>query len=279
MIGIGRPWAPDMSRKRTNNAYPRVISNLGQLSMDNDTKVALKMIRYMNHFARTLAEKQHIVKWFKHREGHYVSQQRDGNDFGGPVAFEEREKSDTWKWLPILTDQIPVGYANTLGWAHPNSGDTMVTVMIGGLRTVMNGDFEVFPGDILQWYWPFEKDCFHANGARKKYPRVWYPATVEQQGAELPQMLPPNVAPDYDPEIERVRPMVPDPGSSQRESFYSRGFGNVSEKQAKLVARVKPYVRDDDDPRIFDAYRVFGVAIAAARPHEMLDIKISRQSV
>ena len=32
------------------------------------------------------------------------------------------------------------------------AGDTMVTVMIGGLRTVMNGDFEVFTGDLIQWY-------------------------------------------------------------------------------------------------------------------------------
>ena len=32
VIGIGRAWWPDDSRKRTNNAYPRVISNLGSVS-------------------------------------------------------------------------------------------------------------------------------------------------------------------------------------------------------------------------------------------------------
>lgn len=47
----------------------------------------------------------------------------------------------------------------------------------------------------------------------------------------------------------------------------------------KLVAKVKPYFRDDEHPRLNDWYRVFGVAIASARPNEMCDIKISRQSM
>lgn len=31
----------------------------------------------------------------------------------------------------------------------------------------MNGDFEVFAGDIVQWYWTFERDCFRQDGSRK----------------------------------------------------------------------------------------------------------------
>jgi len=65
-----------------------------------------------------------------------------------------------------MFEQKAVGYANTLGWAHPNTGDTMSTIMIGGLRTVMNGDFEVYTGDLLMWYWPFELDCFEPDGKR-----------------------------------------------------------------------------------------------------------------
>lgn len=32
VIGIGRAWKTTHNRKRTNNAYPRVISNLGCVS-------------------------------------------------------------------------------------------------------------------------------------------------------------------------------------------------------------------------------------------------------
>ena len=31
VIGIGRPWVNDSSRKKASVGYPRVISNLGQM--------------------------------------------------------------------------------------------------------------------------------------------------------------------------------------------------------------------------------------------------------
>jgi hypothetical protein len=55
-------------------------------------------------------------------------------------------------------------------------------------------------------------------------------------------------------------------------------LGGASAK-AKHVARIKPYMRDDAQPRLYDWMRVFAVAIASARPHEMVDIKIARQSM
>jgi hypothetical protein len=278
VVGIGRPWVSQVTRKRMNNAYPRVISNLGQLSMDNDGKLALMMIRYMYHYARTIQEKTDIIDWF--RAPRTLQPGVDSDNTPLPPAhwaFTAKEKEDLVHWLPLMADQIPVGYAQTLGWAHPNTGDTMVTVMIGGLRTVMNGDFEVFPGDLVQWYWPFEKECFRSDGRRKEYVNGW---TMQAVGGR-PKAIPPNVS----PELELTggglvcTHMHPDGSAVEREKFHSRAFGNVSDNKAKLVARVKPFFRDDDNPRIYDAYRVFGIAIAAARPHEMLDIKISKQSV
>jgi hypothetical protein len=75
--------------------------------------------------------------------------------------------------MNIMSDHFTVGFANTLGYAHANSGDTMTSVMIGGLRTVMNGDFEVFPGDLVQFYWSFERDDFEPDGRRKEYMDIW----------------------------------------------------------------------------------------------------------
>jgi hypothetical protein len=36
---------------------------------------------------------------------------------------------------------------------------------------------------------------------------------------------------------------------------------------------------DDEQPRLYDWQRVFGIAISSARPNEMVDIKICRQSM
>lgn len=274
VVGIGRPWVSSKAKKRTNNAYPRVISNLGQLSQDNEGNVPLKMIKFMNHYARSLQEKKFIIDWFENEKVHSATDEKGrlitDEDFW---AFKTEEKKKCPKWLSMMTDQIPVGIAQTLGWAHPHTGDTMVTVMIGGLRTVQNGDFEVFPGDLIQWYWPFEKDCFQHDGRRKAYQNCW---SVHTDGTTI---LPPNVAPEYEFKAGGVQPHELDHSAQTREAFHTRQFGNASEKKKKLVARVKPFYRDDENPRIFDGYRVFAIAISAARPHELLDIKIQKQSV
>lgn len=274
VISVGRPWQSDSARKRTNNAYPRVISNLGMLAMDNDGKTPLMMMKYMYHFARSLREKKAIIEWFNNPTSHADPKDQDENDITDQSAhaFTKETKAHTPHWLPLMADHLPVGYANTLGWAHPNNGDTMVTVMIGGLRTVMNGDFEVFPGDLLQWYWPFEKDCFKANGERKAYANFW---EFTPEGVLMPQ----NINPAYDLENRIARDFEAEGGADSRQKFYAREYGNASEKSVKLVPRIKPYIPDDENPRMYDGIRVFAIALGAARPHEAVDIKISRQSV
>ena len=127
----------------------------------DDTRVAINMIRFMNHYARDVSEKQKILEFFK--RGVYTEPRVRDPEVGGMIhklpdeaaAFKSdmNMKITTDMWLGMMNDYIPVGYANTLGYAHPNSGDTMTTVMIGGLRTVMNGDFEIFAGDLVQFYW------------------------------------------------------------------------------------------------------------------------------
>ena len=252
----------------------------------------------MYHFARSLREKAAIIDWFRHEneaaDAFYIDG-ATGNRVQSPhpeaVAFKREDKVRAKNWLPLMADQISVGYANTLGYAHPNTGDTMVTVMIGGLRTVMNGDFEVFTGDLIQWYpvllpfycrvfntrclvtryWPFEKDCFDQRGARHKYVNTWDRRADDS-------LLPPNVNPVVDPVRGLALALQADRSAGERERFYDQGFGMPAGSPPKMVPRIKPYIRDDDNPRIFDGFRVFATALSPARPHEPVDIKISRQS-
>jgi hypothetical protein len=148
--------------KRTiNSAYPKIISNLGGLGDDLKGEVAINMIRFMNHYARDMNEKRKIIQYFK--AGVYTAPVYL-DDTGRPVQTPRMDlfknignpgenKIATPQWLSMMCDFIPVGFANTIGYAHANNGDTMSSIMIGGLRTVMNGDFEIFPGDLVQFYW------------------------------------------------------------------------------------------------------------------------------
>ena len=142
--------------KRTaNSAYPKVISNLGGLSDTEDGKIAINMIRFMNHYARSIAERGMIIDFFQGNQ--YVQNADAFKDLGGGKGINTKSK------MSLMNDYFAVGFANTVGYAHPNTGDTMTSVMIGGLRTVMNGDFEIFPGDLIQFYWyPPPRALFHA---------------------------------------------------------------------------------------------------------------------
>ena len=63
-----------------------------------------------------------------------------------------------------------------------------------------------------------------------------------------------------------------------RQAHHDLSYGQKADRM-KIVAKVKPYFRDEENPRLNDWLRVFGVAIASARPNEMCDIKLSRQSM
>lgn len=58
------------------------------------------------------------------------------------------------------------GVALGIAYAHPDSGDTVATVMIGGLRTVLNGHFTANTGQPMMWYFGFEASAFDSNGER-----------------------------------------------------------------------------------------------------------------
>ncbi len=267
-------------KRITNAAYPRVISNLGGLGDTPDTQIAIQMIRFMNHYARNVRDRQKIIEFFsrnQYKEPRY--RKSNGIDFESLdtacAAFKKMadDSIGTKPFLGMMYDYFGVGFANTLGFAHPNTGDTMTSVMIGGLRTVLNGDFEIFTGDLVQFYWCFEKDDFTPDGRRKPYYDIW--------DGDVPQNVDPSITANYrnakrDSSGREVWDRRPD--AQVRQSYYDLSYGQRQNKD-KLVAKIKPYFPDETHPRLFDWYRVFAVAISCARPNEMCDIKISRQSM
>jgi hypothetical protein len=249
------------------NAYPRVVSNLGRLGdkTGNDSHEAMKFLLYAYHNLTSLTQRKRWMDAANLSEGQTVGDLIFSAY--GRNGYMQTEETDTQtypkykfqKHLSLLHDFTTVGYANTVGFAHAHHGDTMTSVHIGGLRTVMNGDFSVECGDKIQWYWPDEKAYFNANGGR-------LPITDE------------NVNPKTLPDSFGAHPNHPNQGASDRENFYSLQFGQKKD-HSKYVPRIKTYKEDEQNPRIYDSLRVFAVAISSARPHEMFDIMIARQAI
>jgi hypothetical protein len=118
----------------------------------------------------------------------------------------------------------------------------------------------------------FEKDDFDRTGRRKPYLDIW--------NGDTPSNVNPATTVDAaSAGAKRSSDGWPrQPDAQIRQDYYDRCYGQRPGVQ-KLVAKVKPYFPDEDNPRINDWYRVFGYAIASARPNEMCDICISRQSL
>ena len=286
VLGLGKCWAPDGLNKRfQNNAYPRVVSNLGQLvEQDGDhPSEPEKLIRLMYHNATSIPVRDRILMAF--RDGNArVFPPAPGEDTPFLELDENPDRPDKMKFrsvIPNIYDFVTVGYANTLGWAHAHCGDTMTSVLIGGLRTVMNGDFELHTGDLIQWYWPFELKCFESGGRRK--PITYHDHTVTR--IQLRPDLPPETHfPNLQVDPATAAPhayataLLVDNETRLRKVYYDRQYGQRKGVE-KVVPLIKPYKRDDVDPRLYDWYRVFAVALSTARPREHVDIRISRQAL
>lgn len=268
VLGVGKNWNNAVP-VNGNSAYPRVLSNLGD---ENADKWVAKLIKYVYHNTTSLSMRAALVDAIN--EGRAASWARaPGRDLffafaeGDPAHMAFHKDGAATR----LFDCFPVGYANTLGYAHREIGDTMTSVMIGGLRTIQNGDFEMKAGDLVQWYWPFERDCFTSSGTRKPpsiVPAPWgLGAVVQFLNCDPGQNDPDTVA-------------FPGEAAAKRKRFFERQYGNAKDgKHDKLVPFVKPYRMDDVNPRTYDGYRVFGYALCDARAHEAVDIKIQRQSL
>lgn len=275
-VGVSRPWVKTSTRTLTLSAYPRIISNLGKIASggDDQSKLIMKMMKYLYHFSTSLQKRTEIINSMNADPHHTIPTA----GFAGAHGYFNGEDGDPVNlrpFIPKLFDFYSVGFANTLGYAHPNSGDTMSSVMIGGLRTVMNGDFEVFAGDLIQWYWTFERDCFHGESGKRK-------SIVNNAGVVIE-----NGNPEVDyRQNHHGGPNAPAvaPNDGLRRIHNDFQYGINPDKfspadKAKNVARIKPYMPDDEQPRMYDWIRVFAVAISSARPNEMVDIKISKQSL
>ena len=273
-LSVGKCWGRQNGTKRfQNNAYPRVVSNLGQLveCAGDERSEAEKLIKLMYHHVQTIPERDKFLNMFQSGAAcDFVIGKNDTPYLkmnGDNMAFKAQ--------LPYIYDFGASGYANTVGWAHSSSGDTMSSVMIGGLRTVTNGDFEVFCGDRIQWYWPFEAQCFTKDGRRKKIEMHTDSDTV----ASIPPGIPLNNL-QTDPALSEGQGLSLSQGADvrKRKAFEERQYGQRQGSE-KIVPLIKPFKRDDDQPRLYDWYRVFADAISSAGPREKVDIRISRQAL
>jgi hypothetical protein len=169
-----------------------------------------------------------------------------------------------------------MGYSVGTAYAHENSGDTIASVMIGGITTVLNGDFPMQTGDRVMWYLAkSEVKQFSADGVRH---------TISPNDTPNPMRLVNGVLQDFTYNdvanfINNTR--VPSGAIKADEkaifNLQRNGFALPGTHTKNNIALIKPFhFKNASDG---DYERVFATCISPADKFEMVDIMISRQAL
>jgi len=242
-VTCGAQLFGNVAKTATKYAYPNVVTTLGSLT-DQE--------RWM------MAQYYHTMGWL-------TPEDLKKEIVSGSFDPDEIKKFDTER-TKQFRHFMPVGYSVGHACAHSRNGDTVASVQIGGLRTVLNGGFYVSTGDLIQMYIPeVEAAFFNGGGGRLQVDSASFAAK----------------APTFDTPAARTQT------EKLRQNFYTRGQGTPgapgSSKRLKTcMFSVKPYLESQNDGWIDyygDKMRVFARAVSSARPWEPLDIMIARQSM
>ena len=244
VVGVGKPVRKNERGRgnQQNKAYPSVVATLAR--MDQSARNYLIMLL---HDPSTHQERDALIN----------------NIERFPERWDPNMSEVAKKQISEMPDFYFCGYSVGFAYAHPLSGDTQCTSMIGGMRTVLNGAFEVNTGDMIQWYWEAETNCFDADGKRHD------PINDRRSHAVNAFLDGHNKNLSMD--------------EARRKAFYDRGNGayaNVKYDAKKEIAYPKSLKHGrDGKKRLSDQTRVFGRAMSSARRFEFFDIMICRQSM
>ena len=239
-----------VTRTKTN-AYPAVVTTMANCFTNNDAagdliKTKLSEIYSMptcEQFFTSLAllEKIYNGKWSP-SGGLAFSDKAYWNDIGEPDAVKQLKN------MPFFRAQ---GYALGTAYASALTGDTVGTVIIGGVMTVLNGAFEMRAGQDVQWYFQFETENFEMNsttnamcGERKNAAKQERPSKVQR-----------------------------------REAHHNRMYGMKEGDSNKGIFKIKPYVEGKGGVVYGDKIRVFAKCITGGRAFDHVDIMLMTQSM
>ena len=153
----------------SSKAYPMVITTVGDM-LDKTKQFLIKLYDTDTSFGFHLIISQlQKANWEKERD--FCSK-----IFGEACDEDKLQKLFEAGKLKTQIMQTPdfrcQGIALGQAFASYMSGDTVASVLVGGVQTVQNGAFPMQTGDLVQWYFDFEESKFETANAAKQGQRV-----------------------------------------------------------------------------------------------------------
>jgi hypothetical protein len=231
-------------------AYPMVITTVGD--MQEETR------RFIADIYRSLSASDFASTWAD--RNNFIDNQASLQ--GPDNAQKKKIVKEQISSLPEFRCQ---GVALGQAWASYLSGDTVASVLVGGMVTIQNGAFSMHTGDLVQWYFDWEQGEFDNSNRNTNGQRIVVnPAEPEQT---------------RDPKRKWY--------NDERLYATSTSLGRSNgQKSAGTMVRVKSYrmfLVGGDEKYMFDHYgdksRIFGKCISGGRPWDAVDIMLMTQSL
>jgi hypothetical protein len=222
-----------------------------------------------------MCEEAHIVyaclmhtdtPFFTHRAE--IFKKMSTSFFKGELTDEQHAHIKTLPYFRTM------GYSVGTAYAHENSGDTIASVMIGGITTVLNGAFPMQTGDRVMWYLSKgEAKMFEPGGVRyADLHGLRNPMKLDRDG-NVPVFTYAEVA-------HFVNTIGVNNTKKDAKAIFNQqrnGFALPGNSAKNDIALIKPFSYRNASAG--DVERVFAVCISPADKFEMVDIMISRQAL
>jgi hypothetical protein len=293
VLGLGRPTYETSIHTCMKKAYPSVISTVATTSI-----YVRRWLALTNFLTEDRSDVKALLVGMKAAIGEpaVAAAAAAAAPLARALTPTEQQVLDKRNKLlePLISNKLMndiinmvdyhfVGVSLGTAYSHQNSGDTVGSVMVGGLKTILNGGFKIHTNDLLAFYFDEEFDLFHEDGSRKSRPVVTHVLVGGAQSI--------NIVDEY---LQILNGLGVNYGineqsadAKRRKVFHEQGNGNYQRTQHHLanagkanVPKIKPLLDsryNQDFP--CDRRRVFGRAISNAMPYEMVDIVLSRQSI
>ena len=247
-----------------NAAYPLVITTLGE--MDDTCKQFLLRLyskRSASGFYRQWRERKTLARSVAPQEGNH--------------------KNKTKLQLTELPNMRVQGVALGTAYASPLTGDTVASVLVGGVVTVMNGAFPMHTGDQVQWYFDFEEPNFRLDSEIGK-------TNAEYAIGSRKTDIEDSLDKDFKDPKSNLQKRKRDYFDAHVSGQSTNSIGNISGlKSTPNKFRIKSYQLYQqenpiaDDAMCLDHYgdksRIFAVCLGGGRPFDMVDIMLMTQSL
>ena len=255
VLNTGNAWKTRSGS--VSSAYPLIVSNMGDLH--EDVKLFVKSAYASLQTAKDLRPTLKFLNDTK------------------PTEAKDAKIKNQLTTLPFCHVQ---GYSLGVAYANHRQGDIVCAVQVGGMVSVRNGHFPCNTGDMVQWYFDWEKDMFYpqAEGIDNE-------AGQRKEQAALRTVIMTAGNADYATRKQAVTAALtaaPAAGANRqqaaRQGFAARELGMSNGKIN--VPYPKPYVVSKTHGEHYgDQIRVFAKCVNGGRAHDMIDIMLMTQSL